>query len=155
MPQLTQNKETEAFLIELFRAFFSDPVRFRSSTLCGGQAAGRGRPYEDRSNSRSLTVIPQRQRARFGMTTKRKAAGKLGMTTLKAGKHVSLRDGTQGRRDDSVRQSGVEPACGRQAPAALELGRGFECFCWKAYVQSEILLFRGIGPAALLAGFGT
>ena len=55
----------------------------------------------------------------------------------------------------AVRQSGVEPACGRQAPAALELGRGFECFCWKAYVQSEILLFRGIAPAALLAGFGT
>ena len=40
MTQVTQNKETEAFLIELFRAFFSDPVRFRTLTLRSGQDAG-------------------------------------------------------------------------------------------------------------------
>jgi len=32
MTQVTQNKEPETFLIELFRAFFSDPVRFRTSS---------------------------------------------------------------------------------------------------------------------------
>ena len=41
MTQVTQNKEAEAFLIELFRAFFSDPVRFRTSTFAPGRR-GRG-----------------------------------------------------------------------------------------------------------------
>jgi hypothetical protein len=44
MTQVTQNKETEAFLIELFRAFFIDPVRFRTLTFALRSGAGGLRP---------------------------------------------------------------------------------------------------------------
>jgi hypothetical protein len=58
MTQVTQNKEAEAFLIELFRAFFSKPVRFRTSTFA---------PFRRRqSNSRFPACPPPRASGRQG-----------------------------------------------------------------------------------------